>query len=188
MGNTAKWSAAAALAVIAGAAHAGDRGDFRITPYLGRGSLRVDGRHLQSGQSQTYQNWVTGISVGYRAPFGLVVELGTSATGEPLVGWATGGELREDYLAAGYDLVFGNAWHFTPRLGVTRWSLESGVLGDLLDDSGQERQSLDGDDAYVELALTKELNRHVALGASFRQADASFGSTRALAFTAVFSF
>ena len=76
MDKKTKWSAATVVALIAGAANAGDRGQFQITPYLGHASVKVDGQYLERGSSESYTQWLVGISAGYRAPFGLVVEIG----------------------------------------------------------------------------------------------------------------
>jgi hypothetical protein len=183
MGSIAKWCGCAALIVAAGAANAGDRGQFQVTPYLGFSKVEVDGRHLEFAQSQTYDGWSAGISVGYRAPFGLLVEIGTSASGEPILGWAAGGELRERYLAAGYDFEFGDDWHFTPKLGVTRWRLEGGDLEELVDDSGQLTDELDSDDVYLELGISKQFNPHVSAGFFIKRADIDVGGATSLAAT-----
>ena len=101
MDKKTKWSGAAVVALIAGAANAGDHGEFQITPYLGHANVKVDGQYLERGSSESYTQWLVGISAGYRAPFGLVVEIGTAAAGEPILGWAVGGEVRETYGAVG---------------------------------------------------------------------------------------
>ncbi len=76
MDKKTKWSGVAVAALIAGAANAGDHGQFQITPYLGHAQVRVDGQYLEFGASETIDQWIAGISAGYRAPFGLVVEIG----------------------------------------------------------------------------------------------------------------
>ena len=126
MDRKTKWSGVAVAALIAGAANGGDRGQFQITPYLGNARVRVDGAHLEFGDSQTYDQWIAGISAAYRAPFGLVVEIGTAATGEPMFGWATGGEVRETYGAVGYDFELGRGWYLAPKLGLTSWASRAG--------------------------------------------------------------
>jgi hypothetical protein len=93
MDRNTKWSGVAVAALIAGAANGGDRGQFQITPYLGNARVKVDGAHREFGESQTYDQWIAGISAAYRAPFGLVFEIGRADTGEPIFGWFTGGEV-----------------------------------------------------------------------------------------------
>ncbi len=68
MDKKTKWSGAAVVALIAGAANAGDHGQFQITPYLGHAKVKVDGQYLEFGGSETYDQWMVGISAGYRAP------------------------------------------------------------------------------------------------------------------------
>jgi hypothetical protein len=127
------------------------------------------------------------LSVGYRAPFGLVAEIGTSASGEPIFGWASGGELRERYGAVGYDIGFGKGWHFVPKIGLTKWRLDAGELQDLVDESGEVQESLHGSDPYIELSLTRTFNPHVAIGFTLKEADVEFGEARSAAFRFVWS-
>ena len=62
-------AALAVAALIAGASQAGDRGQFEITPYVGHAQVRIDGQYLEFGDSETFDQWIAGISAGYRAPF-----------------------------------------------------------------------------------------------------------------------
>jgi Outer membrane protein beta-barrel domain len=174
------WLSATALALMAARAGAGDNGQFRVMPSLGFAHVKVDGQHLEFGETTGYDGWAAGISAGYRAPFGLVVELGMSAYGEPIFGWATGGELRERYGAVGYDFEFGDGWHVTPKVGLTSWRLKGGELEDLIDDAGELRDELDDDDVHFELSLAKEFNPHVGIGLSFKQTNVDFGSARSV--------
>ena len=187
MDKKTKWSGVAVAALIAGAAHAGDRGQFQITPYLGHAQLRVDGQYLEFGASETIDQWIAGISAGYRAPFGLVVEIGVARTGEPMFGWAAAGDLHETYGAVGYDFELGRGWNITPKLGLTNWELQGGELEDVVDGSGELRDSIDGDDAFLEVAVTKHFNSHVGIGFSLRHADVEFGQVSSAAFRFVWS-
>jgi hypothetical protein len=187
MDKKTKWSGAAVVALVAGAAHAGDRGQFQLTPYLGHANVNVEGRYLEFGASETYTQWLVGISAGYRAPFGLVVEIGTAAAGEPILGWAVGGEVRETYGAVGYDFELGRGWNITPKLGLTSWELQGGDLEDVVDGNGELRDAIDGDDAFLELAVTKHFSSHVGIGFSLRHAEVDFGSVSSAAFRFVWS-
>jgi len=187
MDKKTKWSAAAVVALIAGTANAGDRGQFQITPYVGHANVRVDGQYLEFGDSESFTQWIAGISAGYRAPFGLVVEIGTAASGEPLFGWAVGGEVRETYGAVGYDFELGRGWNITPKLGLTNWELQSGELEDVVDGSGELQDRIDGEDAFLEIAVTKHFNSHVGIGFSLRHAEVEFGSVSSAAFRFVWS-
>lgn len=187
MDRKTKWSCAAVVVLIAGAANGGDRGQFQISPYLGNARVKVDGAHLEFGENQTYDQWIAGISAAYRAPFGLVVEIGTAATGEPMFGWATGGEVRETYGAVGYDFDLGRGWYLAPKLGLTSWRLKGGEFEDVIDGSGELRDSIDGEDAYLELSATKHFNPHVGIGISIRHAEFEFGQATSLAFKFVWS-
>jgi hypothetical protein len=177
MRKRTKWLVAA-TALIAASAQAADRGEFWISPHLGLSEAKVDGRHREFGQTQKYEGWTTGISAGYRAPFGLVIELGTSATGELFFGWATGGEIRENYAAVGYDLEFAKDWHFRPKIGLTDWELQAGELEDLVDDNGELTESRDGEALYLELGIARKVSDHIAVGFMLRAADVDFGSAR----------
>jgi len=182
-----KWSGVAVVALLAGAANGGDRGQFQITPYLGHANVKVDGRYLEFGNSESFDQWLAGISAAYRAPFGLVVEIGTAATGEPIFGWATGGEVRETYGALGYEFELGRGWHLAPKLGLTSWRLKGGDLEDVVDGSGELRDSLDGEDVYLEIDATRHFNSHVGIGLSLKYAAVEFGEVTSLAFRFVWS-
>jgi len=185
MAKNTKWLAAAA-ALMAVSANAADRGQFRLTPFVGLANEKVDGSHLEFGETRKYEGWTVGISAGYRSTFGLVVEVGTSASGEPSLGWATGGELRETYGAVGYDFKLAHDWHFTPKIGVTGWKLQAGALEGLVDD-GRLRDEIDGEGVYLELAIGHEFNSHVALGCSYKELNVDFGSARSAALTFTWS-
>ena len=175
-------SGAIAAALLAGAAGAGDKGSFQVTPYLGMSSVKVEGRYLEFGTTDNLDQWQAGIAASYRAPFGLVLEIGKSATGDLYIGWLTGGEVRETYGAVGYDFRLAHGWHLAPKIGLTRWRLEGSEFEDLVGDSGELRESLDGDDPYVELAVDKEFNPHIGIGLSLRHADVEFGHVQSIAF------
>jgi hypothetical protein len=187
MGKDINWLVVTA-GLIAASANAADRGQFRVTPYLGLAHAKVDGRHLEFGQTTRYEGWTAGISASYRTSFDLVFEFGTSATGEPIFGWATGGEIRETYAAVGYDIRFADDWHFTPKIGMTSWELQAGELEDLVNESGELRDSLDGEDVYLELAIAREFNSHLSMGLSYKEANVGFGSSRSAAISLSWGF
>jgi hypothetical protein len=183
-----KWLSAAALALVAGVANATDSGQFRVTPYVGHSRVNVEGEYLESGTGETMDQWIVGISAGYRAPFGLLVEIGIAASGEPVFGWLGAGDVRETYVAAGFDFDLGNDWHLSPKLGMTNWELQGGELQDVVDESGELRDSIDGKDAYLELAVTKYFNSHVGIGFSLRHSEVEFGEVNSAAFNFVWAF
>ena len=108
--------------------------------------------HLQSGNRDNdlgdRKSWV---SRAHSAR----VELGTSATSEPALGWVTGGEFAVKTPGDRIDLVFAKR-QATSRPRDRRHALvaESRALGGLLDDSRHARQSLEGV-RLVELALSQ---------------------------------
>jgi hypothetical protein len=57
----------------------------------------------------------------------------------------------------------------------------------VVDGSGQLRDRIDGEDAYLEVAVTKHLNSHVGLGFSLRHAEVEFGQVSSAAFRFVWS-
>lgn len=187
MDKKTKWSGVAVVALIAGAANAGDRGQFQIAPYLGHANVKVDGRYLEFGNNESFDQWLAGIAAAYRAPFGLIVEIGTAATGEPIFGWATGGEVRETYGAVGYDFELGRGWYLAPKLGLTSWRLKGGDFEDVVAGNGELRDSIDGEDAYLEVAATRYFNSHVGIGITLRHAEFEFGQATSLAFKFVWS-
>jgi hypothetical protein len=190
MGKNIRWPvvAAAALAASAQAVQAGNGGEFRISPFLGLAGTEVDGRYQEFGRTFEYDGYTVGISAAWRAPFGLVAEAGTSASGDPYFGWATGGELREVYAAVGYDFDVAEDWRITPKLGWTSWELKAGEIEDLVDDRGEETDSIDGEDPFVELVVARRFGEHIAIGLALRAADVEFGKSRSAAFTLSWTF
>jgi len=187
MKKMTRWSGIAVAALIAGTVNAGDRGQFQITPYVGHAQLRVDGQYLEFGNSETLDQWIAGISAGYRASFGLLVEIGTAASGEPMFGWGFAGDVRETYGAVGYDFELGRGWHVTPKLGYTNWELQGGEFEDVVDGSGELQDRIDGEDAYLEIAVIKHFNSHVGIGFALRHAEVEFGQVTSAAFQFVWS-
>lgn len=181
------WPGMMLVAFTAGAASAADRGEFQLTPYLGISRIKIDGRNQEFGETERFKGSNIGITAGYRAPFGLLAEIGRSASGNPLFGWLEGGEMRERYGALGFDIGFGKVWHFIPKIGVTKWQLDAAAFEDLVDDSGELTKSLEGSDPYFELTLTRSYNPHVAIGLSLRSADVEFGDARSAAFRFIWS-
>jgi hypothetical protein len=187
MRRNIKWSAAAA-AFLAVSAEAADRGNFWVAPHLGFAQARVAGQNLEFGQTEKFEGWTAGISAGYRTHFGLLAELGTSASGDLFIGWATGGELRETYAAVGYDVEFARDWHFIPKVGLTDWELKAGEFEELVDEQGNLTESLDGQDVYLELGIGREFGEHMAVGFALREADVSFGRARSAAIRFTWNF
>jgi hypothetical protein len=190
MEKNIRWSvvAAAALGASAQAVQAANGGELRISPFLGLAGTEVDGRYQQFGQAFEYDGYTVGISAAYRAPFGWVAEIGTSASGDPFFGWATGGELREVYAAVGYDFDVAANWRITPKLGWTSWELKAGEIEDLVDERGEHAESIDGEDPFVELVIAREFGEHIAIGLAVRATDVEFGKSRSAAFTLSWTF
>lgn len=178
-----------ALAMLAAsAAHADERGSFQITPFAGYSHLRVDGNHLREGVTDRMDQLMVGVSGAYRAPFGLVVELSNlSAVHDNWLDSGDGFGLRQQTLALGYELSFGDGWRLTPKAGRMKWKLER-TGRDLLDNAGVRRTEWRGYENYYEIALAREISSWFSLGIHFRDVAPDYGHSRSGAITATFEF
>jgi hypothetical protein len=116
-----KWIGAAMLAVLlAGRANAGE---FTVDVRFGGTDLRVDGDSLSSGEDIKRGLMSAGLDFTYKWPKGPFVELGlaTSFDPFPLFGWS---DIDHVSLASGWQFSKNN-FHFKPKVGLTRSSLES---------------------------------------------------------------
>ena len=77
----AQWLVAGVVAALGvAAAQAGDTGKMYITPFVGYNHLRIDrGWIYQEPQTVAFDSLQAGATIGYKAPFGLVVEVGRSS-------------------------------------------------------------------------------------------------------------
>jgi hypothetical protein len=187
MGKSTKWLVAIA-ALMTTPVIAGEKGEFQVTPFLGSAHLRVDAAHVEEGRTRRMDALLAGLNLGYRAPFGLTVELGRSdASHKDLIWWFTDGlSLRQYYGALGYQFEAGK-WRFTPKVGRSRWRLHASNF-DLLDGAGEDLERLRGYDNFVEASAARRLGQSMAMGVTLRALEADFGRSGDAALTFTWTF
>jgi hypothetical protein len=185
----AALAAASAQAQEAVAPPRAERPMIYVAPSTGLAHLRVD-RGLMYQQDDTVKVDAVeiGVALGFRAPLGLMLEVGRSAAVH--ANWLDDHgdlELRHTYGAVGWRLRAGESWYFTPKIGRASWELESSHRW-LFDDSGERHYEIGGWQNFWELGLAHDLNRHISLGLNFRDVNQDFGHARSLTFVASFAF
>jgi hypothetical protein len=181
--------ATAAQAQDAAAPGGNHRAMFYIAPYTGFAHLRIDrGQMFEQEDTVKVDALELGASLGFRTPFGLMLEIGRSDAVH--ANWFDDHgdiELTHSYASVGWRLSAGETWYFTPRIGRAHWVLESSHRW-LFDPAGERHYEIDGWQNFWELGLTHDLNRHVSLGLNFKDVNQDFGHARSLTFVASFAF
>ena len=187
-----KWLAvaiAASLVVSAAQADTENRGKMYITPFAGYNHLRIDsGRVFDEADTIRFDSLQWGATVGYKAPFGLVVEVGRSdAIHADIFDEHGDYRLTQTFGAVGWQVDFADGWHITPRVGRGRWELASDHRV-LLDGAGARHYEVNGWDNFWEVGLMRQLNETVSLGVNFKDVDQEFGHSRTGEFMVRFAF
>jgi len=194
MGST-KWIVVALLAAASAQAQDGappsrdNQARIYIAPYAGYAHMRVDrGQIYEQDDTVKVDAIEVGASLGFRTPFGLMLEVGQSDALH--ASWFDDHgdlELTHRYASVGWRLPAGERWFFTPRVGRLHWTLESSHRW-LFDDAGDRDYEIDGYQNFWEMGLTHELNPHISLGLNFKDVNQDFGHSRSLVFVASFAF
>jgi len=166
-----------------------DRAMVYIAPYTGLAHLRVDrGLMYQQDDAVKVDAIEFGVAVGFRASFGLMLEIGRSNALH--ANWLDDHgdiELKHAYGSVGWRLPVGEKWYFTPRIGRAHWELSSSHRW-LFDGEGERHYEIDGWENFWELGLTHDINRHISMGLNFKDVNQDFGHARSLNFVASFAF
>jgi hypothetical protein len=187
-----KWLAvavAAALATSVANADTDNRGKMYITPFAGYTHLRIDaGRVSDEAETIRFDSAQFGATVGYHAPFGLVVEAGRSnAIHADIFDEHGDYRLTQTYGAIGWQINFAEGWHLTPRVGRGRWELASDHRV-LLDNAGDRHYEIQGWDNFWAVGLMREVSDTFSLGVNFKDVDQQFGHARSGEFMVRFQF
>lgn len=172
----------------AGSVRAGEYGEFQVAPYAGYSHLRIDGAYMRNGETVRVDQALAGVSAGYVAPFGLLVEIGRSSALH--LGWFDSDRefgLNQRYVAVGYQFKFADGWRFTPRVGRMRWRLIN-EGNELIGNDGERHETLRGYENYVEASLVRDLSSVMSLGLHVKDVGHEFGHTRQAAVALLFSF
>jgi len=177
------------LAFGASAAQAQEGGKMYITPFVGSTHLRIDhGWVFNEPETIRFDSLQLGATLGYHAPFGLVVEVGRSnAIHANIFDDNNDYEFTQAYGALGWQVDFADGWHITPRIGRGRWVLDSDRRV-LLDSDGERHHSVSGWDNFWEASLMRDINSVMSMGVNFKDVDQEFGHSRTGEFLVRFRF
>jgi len=160
-------------------------GELQFIPRLGIGRVNIEqpDTSFERGAVDTFQ---FGLSAGYRAPFGLVLEGGIDSQGEvALLGLFDTTEFFELYASIGVQLDFGD-WRLVPKVGASLWSLD--IEPGLLADSPTRPPSptlpfapgRSGTADFFEVSLSRRVAENVTFGVNYRDGEYDFGRSRSL--------
>jgi hypothetical protein len=167
-----------------------DRGKMFISPYVGYAHLRLNnGTVWDQEETLRFDALQAGLAIGYRAPFGLTVEIGRStAVHADFFDDSTGDfDLKQTYGAIGWQLDFGDGWQFTPRVGRTRWQLGSDERN-LIAPNGDVVREFEGWQNFWAASITRALGDVASMGFNFKDIDQPYGHARIAEFTVKFQF
>lgn len=188
MGNLKSAAAAllAALSIPMAQAHeekGAHQTTFYVEPYAGSTHLRINADRLyQETEIQRMDAFTRGITLGLRAPYGLVVEAGYSeALHVDFFDWFNDEDdfdLAQAYGAIGWQFDLGRGWQIAPRVGRERWELRSDHRV-LLDGAGARQVEISGYENFWELAVVKDVNDLFSIGINLKDASHEYGHARA---------
>jgi len=182
----------AATALLAGTASAvaAEQGEFRLGPRGGPGQIRIQ-PGTQIGDRTTdalvsERSFGLGATLEYHAPFGLVIEAGLLGTGTTDWFNDTNYSFSQYFGSVGYEIPLGHGFSLTPRVGRTRWKLESDSNW-FFDRNDANNPTTRGYENYWEVSAMKRVNERFSLGVSYKENDYDFGRIRSTAFTAMWT-
>jgi len=172
------------------AALAGEQ-EFRIGPRIGTGEIRIKQGQVIGTEvvDENVESDTAGIggTFEYKAPFNLVLEAGVFSAGT--FDWSGSDDYRltEYFGSVGFQIDLGRGFSITPRVGRSRWRLESDEdwFFDRHDDD--DIPKVRGYQNYWEVSGMKRINRIWELGVSYRENNYDFGRNRSTVFTVMFN-
>jgi hypothetical protein len=164
---------------------------FRIGPRVGPGEIRINENEIIGDAIvDTLQSEDT-IGVGgtfeYQPILGIVFEGGLFSAGS--TDWFDSEDYRffEYFGSVGYRIELGRGFSITPRVGRSRWKLESDDVW-FFDEDDEDPPTVRGYQNYWEVSAMKRINERFSLGASHKENHHDFGRVRSTVFTAMFDF
>jgi hypothetical protein len=162
--------------------------EFQISPRAGRGELKLDQFRGIDDDLAEQDTAGLGVSFGLLTPIGVLVEAGTESFGNfDFFNADDEFELRQNYVAVGYQFELGDGWRLVPKVGRSKWKLTSDE-GWLFSDDDVDSTVRRGYENFWELGFGKRVSDVMTLGASVRSGDFDFGSAGSVSFVMTFGF
>lgn len=184
-----KLLATALLAALTMPCAQGAESEFQITPRGGFGDLKINADRLSDGQALHDDTAGIGCGFGILTPIGLVIEGGVEAYGNEDLFDDDAYYLAQRFISVGYQFELGDGWRIVPKVGRTKWTLDSEDRNLLQADSSSPPQDrVRGYEYFWEASVSKRISRVVALGVTYKAADYDFGHAHSASFVATFGF
>lgn len=178
-------SALVMVGVLASSYAMADDGGFVITPRVGKTTLTINHDMLASDQRVDVNALATGVSLGYIAPFHLLIEGGYISQGNwDWFGATDKYRLSEYNIEAGFQIDTPHGFMITPRVGRSRWDLYSKDVDLTHPTDAFDPHRQRGYDNYWELSLQRKVGKSSALGVSYKDNHYGFGNVKSIAFVA----
>jgi hypothetical protein len=164
-------------------------GEIQVTPRLDLGAATVRDELSEPARSESLISGF-GFTLGYLAPFHLIVEAGVHFQEEfPAFLGDSAFKILELSVQAGVDVPLGNGWHLAPKFGRVHVRVDPPNEG--FRASGEPSSGIaksERDSNVYELSLRKDFDAHFALGVSYRELALPDGRERTLGVEAAFRF
>ena len=162
--------------------------EFQISPRVGRGELKLDQFENVDEDLEELDTAGLGVSFGVLTPIGVLFEAGTETFGNfDFFNADDEFELRQHYVAVGYQFELGDGWRIVPKVGRSKWKLTSDE-GWLFHDEDVETKVQRGYENFWELGFGKRVTDVMTLGASVRSGNFDFGDAGSVSFVMTFGF
>ncbi|MGC3981603.1 MAG: hypothetical protein QM808_10105 [Steroidobacteraceae bacterium] len=159
---------------------------FQISPRVGKTTLRIDADQVKSNELVEKDTFLTGVTLGYVTPIGLMAEGGYSSQGNwDVFGTEDRYKLSEYTIAVGWQIETAHGFRIIPKAGRSRWDLYS-KEGSLNHPGPEHANTIRSYDNFWELTLQKKVSDSVALGVTYKDNPYDFGDVKSIAFTASF--
>ncbi|MGE0114683.1 MAG: hypothetical protein AB7T07_07335 [Steroidobacteraceae bacterium] len=159
---------------------------FQISPRVGKSTLHLDADVVATHEAVDKDTLLTGVTLGYVTPIGLMAEGGYSKQGNwDVFGWEDKYRLSEYTLAVGFQIDTPRGFRIVPKVGRERWDLYS-KEGSLNHSGPENTHTIRSYDNFWELTLQKKIGESAALGITYKDNPYDFGNVRSIAFTASF--
>jgi hypothetical protein len=180
--------ALAMLCALTTTAWSAEETEFQISPRVGRGELQLDRFENVDDDLAQQDTGGLGVSFGVLTPIGVLLEAGTETYGNwDFFNADDEFELRQHYIAVGYQFELGDGWRIVPKVGRSKWKLTSDE-GWLINDDDVESDIARGYENFWEIGFGKRVTDVMTLGAAVRSGDYDFGDAGSVSFVMTFGF